>query len=371
LLTRLIGWRTKLCLLAEPFQRTQPPPGDESIAAFVRRKFGNDLLENLAVPFVSGVYAGDPEKLSLASAFPAVRKLEQEYGSVIRGAMKSRRKDPRPAASLCNFRAGLATLTRAQAEKIGGHAKLGCEVATVQHTAPGEPGRYDVALNSEGAIETLRTNIIVVATPTDQAARLLAAIDPRIALTLDRFEYAPVAQVSAGYRAADISESRLRQGGGFGFLVPRNEGLQSLGTVWNSSLFPGRAPQGMSSFTSFLGGATDLSIRNRTAEEIAATAHRELARVLGIRAAPLAQRVSRWERALPQYNLGHAGIVRALEELRARHPGIFLCGNYLAGPSLGACVEQANKVAEEVAAFYGREMRERTADPSSAVADPG
>jgi oxygen-dependent protoporphyrinogen oxidase len=213
-------------------------------------------------------------------------------------------------------------------------------------------------------IEPLRASVVVVATPTDQAARLLAAVDPRLAETLSRVPYAPVAQASAGYRLADISEPALHRRGGFGFLIPRGEGLQSLGTVWNSSLFSGRAPEGMASFTSFLGGATDPSIRNRREDEVAGTAHRELASVLGIRSDPVAQRVLRWERALPQYNLGHAAIVRALEELCAHHPGLFLCGNYLAGPSLGACVEQANRVAEEIAKFCGRESKEQAADPS-------
>jgi oxygen-dependent protoporphyrinogen oxidase len=107
----------------------------------------------------------------------------------------------------------------------------------------------------------------------------------------------------------------------------------------------------MASFTSFLGGATDSEVRDWADEEIAATAHDELSRVLGIRGAPVVQHVSRWERALPQYNLGHAGIVRTLEELCAGIPGLFLAGNYLAGPSLGACVEQANKIAEDAARF--------------------
>jgi oxygen-dependent protoporphyrinogen oxidase len=358
--TPLVGWRTKLRLLSEPFRRTHPPEGDESIAAFVRRKFGDDLLNNLAAPFVSGVYAGDPEKLSLSSAFPAVRRFEEEHGSVIRGAMKSRKKEKTPRASLCNFRAGLVTLTQALAAKLGERARCGAEVTAISANAAGAGPSFEVALRHGGLSESLSASAIVVATPTDAAARLLAGVDPRFAEVLARVEYAPVAQVGAGYRLADISEPKLRETGGFGFLVPRGEGLRLLGTVWNSCLFAGRAPDSpeeMVTCTSFLGGATDPAICGQSDLEIGATAHAEVARVLGIREAPVLHHVARWERALPQYNLGHGRIVRTLGELCALHPGLFLAGNYLAGPSLGACVEQANQVAEQVARFCAERQR--------------
>ena len=356
--TPLFSWQTKLQMLAEPLRRTRPPEGDESIAAFVRRKFGEDLLANLVAPFISGVYAGDPEWLSLASTFPILRRIEEEYGSVILGAIKSRKKGARSRASLCNFRAGMVTLTRALAAQLGDCAKSGTGVAMIRPSPSGEHAGFNVALSRGGGIEPLHVSAIVVATPTEQAARLLGGINPTIAELLGRVEYAPVSQVSAGYRLADISEPRLRSKGGFGFLVPRGEGLRSLGTVWNSFLFPGRAPgspEKMASFTTFLGGATDTAVRNCSDEEIAATAHTELSRVLGISGSPIARHVSHWDRALPQYNLGHGGIVRSLDELCAATPGLFLTGNYLTGPSLGACVEQANKAAEEVARFCAKQ----------------
>ena len=146
--------------------------------------------------------------------------------------------------------------------------------------------------------------------------------------------------------------AKLKNGlNGFGFLVPRSEKLRLLGTVWNSSLFPGRAPEGMASFTSFLGGMTDPEIVSRSPDEIAAIAHSELSSVLGITGAPVAQRVSRWQRALPQYNIGHRELIAALHELCAATPGLFLAGNYFGGPAIGACVEYANKVAEQAAEF--------------------
>jgi oxygen-dependent protoporphyrinogen oxidase len=351
--TPLFGWRTKLRLLAEPFQRTHPPETDESVAAFIRRKFGDDILNNLVSPFISGVYAGDPEWLSLPSAFPPLRRHEAEHGSIIRGMLKSMRgsKGPRSRPSLCNFRGGMVALAGAMATHLGDCARTGAEVAMIRRNAPGEAEGFSVALSSGGTIEPLHVSSVVVATPTEQAARLLGPIEQRFADALARIEYAPVAEVGAGYRVEDIAEPKLRGRGGFGFLVPRSEGLRSLGTVFNSFLFPGRAPEDMVSFTTFLGGATDPAIRGCSQQEIAATAHAELSRVLGIRAAPIVQHVAQWDRALPQYNLGHGGIVQSLTEACPDTPGLFLAGNYLTGPSLGACVEQSNHVAEQVAQF--------------------
>ena len=141
---------------------------------------------------------------------------------------------------------------------------------------------------------------------------------------------------------------------GFGVLIPRTEGLRLLGIVFTSFLFAGRAPQQpekMVSFTSFLGGATDPAICNRPEDTLAEIARTELSQVLGIAGPPVAEHVSRWERALPQYNLGHNRLVAGLKTLCAETPGVFLAGNYLTGPSLGGCIEQANTTANDVAEF--------------------
>ena len=394
--TPLIGWRTKLRFLREPFGRTRPPESDESIASFVRRKFGEDLLTNLVAPFVSGVYAGDPERLSLNSAFPGLRELEERFGSVIRGGIKSRRRGGGTRPSLCNFKNGIATLTTALANKLGTAAICGAEITVIHQRidAPstgvsGGGARFEVGYNVAGAAHLLDVSAIVVATPTEEAARLLSGIEPRFAATLSRIEYASVAQVCTGYRLAQIGRRAAGHAGGskdskdsgepqavnqaaatgttnalrgFGFLVPRTEHLRILGTVWNSALFPRRvfgsgvlesdddAPAADSaSFTSFVGGATDAGICRQSDDEISQIVQQELSSVMGISGSPAAIHVARWGRAIPQYNIGHAGVVADLRELCRETPGIFLAGNYLTGASLGACVEQAGKIAASVA----------------------
>jgi protoporphyrinogen/coproporphyrinogen III oxidase len=354
--TPLIGWRTKLRLLTEPLRRTRPPQDDESVAAFVRRKFGADLLTDLAAPAISGIFAGDAEKLSLRSAFPNVHRWEEQYGSVLRGAMKSRPPSGAKAASLCTFRRGMRTLPQALCEKLADSAQCDSEVVFIRVN---EAGHFDVALRHRGATQQLAASAVVIATPTDQAGTLLAEVNSRFADAFERIEYAGVAQVSAGYRLAQITGPIAARPQGFGFLVPRTEGLRLLGTIFSSFLFAGRAPvepEPMASFTSFLGGATDPEMCKQPEDVIARIARAELAKVLGITGAPVAEHVSRWERALPQYNLGHGGIVTMLKQLCDKTPGLFLTGNYLSGPSIGSCVEQANQTAEAAARFLSARM---------------
>jgi oxygen-dependent protoporphyrinogen oxidase len=163
---------------------------------------------------------------------------------------------------------------------------------------------------------------------------------------LTPIEYAAVAVVSLAYRKSDVGHSLE----GFGFLVPRSAGLRVLGSVWNSSLFPGRTPEGLALLTSFVGGATDPAVAILKPEEAANLVHREISPLLSIRGEPFCSNVTIWPRALPQYNLGHGDRLARVEHLRAQFPGIWLVGNYLRGPAIGSCVDQALAVAEQVRA---------------------
>ncbi len=347
LTTRLLSARTKLRLLAEPFRRSHPPEGDESIADFVRRKFGQDLLDHLVGPFVSGVYAGDPEKLSLRSAFPSIHRWEAEYGSVLRGAMKSRPPKDRPRPGLCSFRGGIATLVRALGQALGEAVRSRAGVVSLRRNKANGRSLFDLQVSHDGRTEPIAAAAVIVATPTHAAAQLLAGIAGSFRERLERIEYAPVAVVSAGYRRDQVGSPA----DGFGFLVPRKEGLQVLGTVWNSSLFPGRAPEGMVNFASFAGGATQRDALERSEEEIGEAVCEEVARVLRISGPPVTRLVQRYARALPQYNLGHSQTIAALRELCAAVPGLFLTGNYFEGPAIGACVEQALRTADAAGAY--------------------
>ncbi len=347
LTTSLFSAVTKWRLLTEILRRSESPADDESIAAFVRRKFGDELLNRFVAPFVSGVYAGDPERLSLRAAFPKIHEFEARYGSVLRGAMKSRPAKGTPRPGLCSFRDGMEMLPRALAARLGDSLLLETNVEGLRHGKVNGKPRFEVDLTGQNHRQTLAASAVVIATPTNNASQILLGLSDKFAPLFSRIEYAPVAVVSACYRREQIQ----KPADGFGFLVPRAEGLRVLGTVFNSSLFAGRAPEGMVCFTSFAGGATDPKLCELSDEEITQTICGEVARVLGITGSPVATNLHRYARALPQYNVGHSQIVKSLEALTAATPGLFLAGNYLSGPSIGACVEQANQTAQAVRVY--------------------
>jgi oxygen-dependent protoporphyrinogen oxidase len=326
------------------FRRTTPPTADESIAAFVRRKFGDELLDRLVAPFVSGVYAGYPEKLSLRAAFPKLHEFESKYGSVLRGAMKSRPAKGTPRPGLCSFREGMETLPRALASRLGDELLTETTATGARHGKANGNSSFEVDVSRNGHRETLLASALIVAAPVNAASDILKDVSDKFAAPFARVQYAPVAVVAAGYRRDQVRHA----GNGFGFLVPRSEGLRVLGTVWNSSLFPESAPENMACFTSFAGGATDPELFSKSDDEIAEIICGEVGRVLGINGPPVTYLVNRYSRALPQYNLGHSETVSELGAAASSIPGLFLAGNYLTGPSIGSCIEQANQTAEAV-----------------------
>ena len=343
---------TKWSILRDIFGRSVPPEGDESVAAFIRRKFSAELLDKLVGPFVSGIYAGDAEKISLRAAFPQLHEAERSAGSIIRGMLSAAKSKPAPKhkPALQSFRDGNETLVRALAANLGPALRAELSVTEIQRVNTGKASSYEATLNASGSPEQVVADHLVIATPTQSTANLLRTAHSEIASALASIEYAPVAVVSLGYAKLAVGHSL----DGFGFLIPRSEKLRTLGTVWNSSLFPLRAPEGNALLTSFIGGATDPQAVSLAADELAALVHKEIAPLLQIRQAPTFSNVTLYPGALPQYNLGHSQRVAALQKLSIEFPGLWLAGNYLHGPAIGACVEQALSVANEIRASMSR-----------------
>jgi oxygen-dependent protoporphyrinogen oxidase len=347
----LFSVRTKWSILRDAVGRSTPPSVDESVAAFTRRKFSAELLDKLVGPFVSGIYAGDPEKLSLRAAFPQLHEAERSAGSVIRGMIRASKSKPglKQRPTLQSFRDGNETLTKALAANLGSPLRCGVEVTGLRRSDDGIPqsGKtqsvepFVVDIKTTSGAETMVADRLVLATPTHVAAKLLR---PELASLLDEIEYAPLAAVSLGYQKRDVGHSLE----GFGFLIPRSENLRTLGAVWNSSLFPGRAPQGSVLLTSFIGGATDPQAVALSAEDMVSMVHGELAPILSIRNQPTFSNVEVYPRALPQYNIGHTARIANLERESSSLMNLKLVGNYLRGPAIGACIEQAFAMADEI-----------------------
>jgi oxygen-dependent protoporphyrinogen oxidase len=348
LTSSLLGAGSRWKILSEPFRKTRPPAGEESVASFARRKFGNEILEYLVGPFVSGVYAGDPEMLSLKAAFPSLDEWEREYGSVLRGAKKARtRKGPSEPESLCSFQQGVATLPVAMAAKLGDRLQTQTRAISLNRIGTAGNETREVRIERTVGLETMQAAAIVVATPAYVSAHLIESISAQLGHTLSGIAYAPVAVVAAGYYQQQVGEPM----NGFGFLVPRTEKLHTLGTVWNSSLFPGRAPRGAVTLTSFTGGATNPEIAAEPEGEIAKIIQSENEHILKIIGSPVTSAVWKYPRALPQYNLGHGHVVEAIRDAERLLPGIFFAGNYLEGPSVGKCVENGFRTADAVQSY--------------------
>jgi oxygen-dependent protoporphyrinogen oxidase len=339
----LFSVATKWSILRDLFGTSRPPEQDETVGAFVRRKFTAELLEKLVGPFVSGIYAGDPEQLSLRGAFPELHEAEKSVGSLIRGRMRAAKakKGPRERPTLLSFREGNETLVRALAAHLGLAIRCGVTVTEIRRRAGGTPEKFEVHLNAGGHEEITEAGQLILATPTNVATKLLSSLDDSFERILGGIAYARVAIISLGYRKFDVGHTLE----GFGFLVPRSAGLDTLGSVWNSSLFPNRAPDGHVLLTSFVGGAANPHAAARSSPELISLVHREIAPVVHLRQAPIFSNVEIYERAIPQYNLGHTDRLTTLGALLPKYPGLWLTGNYLRGPAIGACVEQALAVA--------------------------
>jgi oxygen-dependent protoporphyrinogen oxidase len=349
----LLGWKSKVAVLTEPLRITHPPDKDESVAAFTRRKFSGQLLERLVDPFVSGIYAGDAEQISLRAAFPRVYEAEKSAGSVVRGMIRAAKRSKATVAQsgsaskrtgLISFRSGNATLVRALADKLG--RTLCCNSAVTQVTRTGTD--YLVQLQSHNQTEQISCARLVIAAPTRAAAKLLEALSPEASRALQSVSYAPVAVVSLGYRRDQI-RNQLE---GFGFLAPRSSGIRTLGTVWNSSLFPGRAPEGQVLLTSFVGGATDASAASFSQQELSQLVQHELRLILGVSGQPAVERVTQYTQAIPQYNLGHSELLQTAQQALAALPGLWVVGNYWQGAAVGACLDRSLAVAEQVRISY-------------------
>jgi oxygen-dependent protoporphyrinogen oxidase len=334
LTTPLFPPGAKLRLLKEPWIGRPPEGTEESIAELVRRRLGQSFLDYAVGPFVSGVYAGDPERLSVRWAVPKIWNLERNYGSLIRGAF-ARRKGPAPGGAMISFRDGLETLPRKLAAEIG-DVRTGVAVQRIVRAA----GGYR-AETSAGPIEAKR---IVLAVPADVAARLLDEATAGASRLFEQIPYAAVAILALGWRRADVGHPLA----GFGFLAPRKEGLRTLGCLFPSELFPDRAPEGHAALAAFAGGRTDPEIATWDEDRIATTLIGELRGPLSLRGEPAWKLVRRWPRAIPQYEVGHGRFIDRAREIEQALPGLHIGGNFLGGISVPNCIQNGTELAERM-----------------------
>lgn len=357
--------RAKLRLLKEPFVRTKSPEG-ESVAAFFERRLGREIVERAADPFISGIYAGNPETLSIRAAFPRLFELEKTHGSLFVGSLRSKtEKADKNFPRTFSFKNGVQSLTDRLSENLGESVKLNTEVLRLEKLADGKftiwtEHRHPAGNNREnletsdesygsaitGKMPVFRQTFdyLIISATAESAANLIENLDGNLSERLKRIYYPPVAMVFFGVK----KESLEKNLDGFGFLIPGSEKRKILGTIWNSAVFENRAPAGFHLLTTFVGGARNAGIFEKTDEELFEIVFDELKSILGLREKPSFSHIKRWRKAIPQYEIGYEKTESAVEEFELKNRGIFFCSNFYKGISVGDCVKNAYKTAEEI-----------------------
>ncbi len=317
---------------------------DESVADFVRRRFGEGALWSLAEPLLAHVYAADVERMSLRATYPRLAELETRYGSVHRGVAalrRARRSSGAREPVFWTLRDGLTELVEALVARLDpASLAVGRRAVSLRRTEDG----WTVGLDDGRQIDA---GAVVLATPASTAAGLVAELGPTLAERLWASRYVSMASLSLGYRAADVA----RVAGGFGFFVPRHEGRRVLAGSWTSTKFDHRAPQGHTLLRIFLGGAGSEMGENLLElddDAMIGAVLEDLREILGLEARPVLAKLTRWPRGYPQYDVGHRSRIRDLEA--ALPPGLFVAGSAYHGIGLPDCVRSGNETARRVLA---------------------
>jgi oxygen-dependent protoporphyrinogen oxidase len=370
--TRLLSTTGKLRVAMEPFARRQPDR-DESIYDFAARRIGHEAARVMVGSMVSGVFAGDANALSLRSCFPKMWEMERDYGSLFRAlvAKRKRRQPPgsigTPVGTLTSFTGGMEDLVRALVSSLGDRVRTGTPVTALRERdralSPVRPGgaRAFTVLARDRPIEA---DALVLAGPAPASAGLVEPFDPALASLMSSIPGAPLAVVCLGYDEAALTADRGVLDG-FGFLVPRGEvtssgrGPRILGALWETSIYPGRAPGGKALLRVMIGGATDPEIVDLDETQLLSIVLVDLQRTMGLQLAPEFVHVVRHRRGIPQYTIGHRARMALLDARLRRHPGLFVAGNSYEGVSINACIEAAPQIAARVAEHLRKEIRLR------------
>jgi len=349
--SNLLSLRGRLRILGEPFAPPPPKDVDESLGDFARRRLGPEALEKLLDPMVTGIFAGDPDRMSLRSCFPMIHDLERKYGGLVKGMIALRKERRRagekremsagPGGVLMSFDTGVQALIDVLADRLSDGLHTGVAVENVRI----RDGRFLLSLFENGQRGEIDTDALVLATPAYAAAAALRPLDATLAEALSAIPYSPVSVVALGYEQAGLGNLL----DGFGFLIPRGEKRKILGALWDSSVFPNRAPQGKALIRAIVGGVRNPELAELPAEELIALTRAELAVTMGISASPLLERAFFHEKGIPQYLVGHGKVLDRIDGRLQGIPGLYLNSNAYRGIALNDCVLQSRLTAERIA----------------------
>lgn len=348
--TPLFTLGAKWAVLREPFRPVKRDGQEESIADFVRRRLCREFLDHAIDALVAGIYAGDPEKLSVQQAFPKLAALEEKYGSMIKGQIlgarerKKRGEVAKDRAPKFSFDEGLQVLPDTLREQLGDAVKMKTTVTRISQ----DPDGWTVETTAEGRTEKHKHAAVLYAGTAFKLAELQVESNAEIDLKpFSEVRYPPVASVVLGFRREDVTHPCQ----GFGMLIPRVEGFKILGTIFSSSLFPNRAPAGHHTLTSYIGGERYPELASKPAEELYDIVTGDLRVLLGVKGQPTFQHSVFWPRAIPQYNLGYGRFRDLMTDIEKKAPGLFFAGHYRDGISLGDSIVSGINIVDRIDAF--------------------
>jgi oxygen-dependent protoporphyrinogen oxidase len=361
LTTRVLSWRGKLRLLAERLVPRRTDPNDESLASFATRRLGREAYERIVQPLTSGIYAANPEKLSMQSALPQFVEMERCHGSLTRAALAepSVSAGGQSAGSGARYslfvapRDGMESLVTALVERL--------PTGTVITGSPVE--RLELCderwiIQSRGGTIAGDCDAVIVAAPAASASRLLQGVNRSLAQRLAEIEHTSCAVVSLGYRRDQFAALPA----GFGIVVPSIERRPILAASFASLKYPGRAPQGAELVRVFFGGANQPSLVELPDEELVASAHKELVELTGVRGEPLLSDITKWPEVMPQYHVGHSERLARIDSLVAKLPGLQLAGKAYRGVGVPQCIQSGEEAADRTVCYLAHK-RESLAKP--------
>jgi oxygen-dependent protoporphyrinogen oxidase len=332
--TPLLSFWGKLRVAGEFFVPPRQEKGDETLQSFGYRRVGKEMTDTFLDPMVAGVFASAPDKISVKAAFPAVVKLEEEYGGLFKGMMQKKKKDAGPGGVLMSFQGGVSAFVNALADTMDITIHTG---TAVERIASDESG---YTLTADGQDATY--DRVVLSTPAYASADLLRELDSELSAQLDDIEYSPISVVGLGYEHLDHDLQ------GFGLLTTASANKDILGVLWDSSIFSDRAPEGKKALRIMIGGQRNPDLALQSNDELIAMAIKGVEETMGITDTPTVTYAKRWERGIPNYRLGHLERMETLFDTLKKHPGLYLSSNAYFGVGLNDCVANSKKVAEAI-----------------------
>lgn len=349
--TKLFSTKAKFRVMAEPFIGKSEDGYYQSMAQFVKRRLGQEFLDYAIDPFVSGVFAGDPNKLSVKSAFPKLYRLEEVYGGLVKGMIKGARERKKRAeqskqsAKMFSFLNGMQSFPKTIANKMKENILYDCRVMSVERVSTElSTKELKVLYEKEGKLNETISDYVLSTVPVHTASKIFSNLDNEFIQHADSIYYPPVMVLYLGFNKRDIG----RNLDGFGFLIPSKEKKTFLGAIWSSTIFPNRCEDEKAAFTLFIGGARSPHLFDIGNERLIGKVLSEFKEIMKISADPIYVKERMWQKAIPQYNIGYIEHENYFDKFEKENPGIFIGGNFRGGISVGDCVKNSELVFNKI-----------------------